>query len=130
MFNKIMVAYDEGPVASKALEMAIQLAKLSSGEIFIASAYLDDDNSSRFDFLVKIQSEAAAKVADQGIIAHRRMESGARSLGKVIVKIAADNGADVVVMGTNNRGAVGRFMFGSVSEYLLRNLSCPALVVK
>lgn len=130
MFEKIMVAYDEGPVAAKALEMAIQLAKLSSGEIFIASAYLDDDNPSRFDFLVKIQSEAAAKVAEQGITAHRRMESGARSLGKVITKIAADTGADVVVMGTNNRGAVGRFMFGSVSEYLLRNLSCPALLVK
>ena len=130
MFNKIMVAYDEGPVAAKALEMAIQLAKLSSGEIFIVSAYLDDDNPSRFEFLVKIQSEAAAKVTDQGITAHRRMESGARSLGKVIVKIAADAEADVVVMGTNNRGAVGRLMFGSVSEYLLRNLSCPALVVK
>lgn len=130
MFNKIMVAYDEGPVAAKALDIAIQLAKLSSGEIFIASAYLDDDNPSRFDFLVKIQSEAAAKVADQGIPAHRRLESGARSLGKAIAKVAADTGADVVVMGTNNRGAVGRFMFGSVSEYLLRNLSCPALVVK
>ena len=130
MFEKIMVAYDEGPVAAKALEMAIQLAKLSSGEIFIMSAYLDDDNPSRFEFLVKIQSEAAAKVTDQGITAHRRMESGARSLGKVIVKIAADAGADVVVMGTNNRGAVGRLMFGSVSEYLLRNLRCPALVVK
>ncbi|MEQ8201394.1 MAG: universal stress protein [Syntrophomonadaceae bacterium] len=130
MFNKILVAYDEGQVAAKALETAIDLAKLVSAEIYIASAYLNDDNPSRFDFLVKIQSEAAARVAGQGITAHRRMEAGARSLGKVIAKIAADTGADIVVMGTNNRGAVGRFMFGSVSEYLLRNLSCPALVVK
>lgn len=130
MFDKILIAYDEGQAAAKALETAIGLAKLSSGEIYIASAYLNDDNPSRFDFLAHIQSEAAARVAGAGITAHRRMEAGSRSLGKVIAKIAADVGADIVVMGTNNRGAVGRFMFGSVSEYLLRNLGCPALVVK
>jgi len=130
VFKKILVAYDEGGVAKKALETAIQLAQLSSGEIYIASAYLTDDNPSRFEFLAKIQSEAAAMVVEAGVVAHRRMESGPRSLGKVIANMVADNQADVVVMGTNNRGAVGRFMFGSVSEYLLRNLTCPVLVVK
>ena len=130
MFKKILVAYDEGGVAGKALEAAIELARLSSGEIYIASAYLTDDNPHRFEFLAKIQSEAAAKVTGQGLVAHRKMEAGSRSLGKIIAKIAADNQVDVVVMGTNNRGAVGRFLLGSVSEYLLHNLTCPVLLVK
>lgn len=130
MFDKILVAYDEGSIAAKALETAIGLAKLSSGEIYIASAYLYDDNPSRFDSLARLQSEAAARVAAEGIAAHRKIEAGTRSLGKVIAKIAEDNAIDIVVMGTNNRGMVGRFMFGSVSDYLLRNLTCPSLIVK
>lgn len=130
MFKRILVSYDEGQAAARALSTAIDLAKATSGEIYIASAYLTDDNPSRLEYLAKLQSDAAAKVTEQGIIAHRRLESGARSLGKVIAKIAEESKADVLVMGTNNRGAIGRFMFGSVSDYLLHNLNCPVMIIK
>ncbi len=130
MFKRIMVAYDEGKAAAKALGTAIDLAKATSGEIYIVSAYLREDNPTRLEFLAKIQSEAAQKVTEQGLVAHRRLEAGERSLGKVITKIAEESKADVVVMGTNNRGAIGRIMFGSVSDFLLHNLTCPVLLIK
>lgn len=130
MFKRILVAYDEGKAAAKALGTAIDLAKATSGEIYIASAYLTEDNPGRLEFLAKLQSEAVKKVTEQGLVAHRRLEAGERSLGKVITRIAEESKADVVVMGTNNRGAIGRIMFGSVSDFLLHNLTCPVMIIK
>jgi len=34
------------------------------------------------------------------------------------------------VIGSNNRGAIGELMFGSVSKHVLRYAACPVLVVK
>ena len=130
MFRKIMVAYDEGKPADKALDTAIELAKAMSAEIYIVSAYMTVDDPTRREHLEKIQSEAARKVAQAGIKAHKKLEAGGKVLGETIAQIADDSKVDLVIMGSNNRGVVGRFMFGSVSEYLNHNLNCPVLIVK
>lgn len=130
MLKKIMVAYDEGVVSDKALDTAIELAQATAGEIYLVSAYMSVDNPTRHELLEEIQAEAAEKVAQAGIIVHQHIEAGGKELGKTIAKIAEDLYVDMVVMGTNNRGAVGRLMFGSVSEYLLHNAACPVLIIK
>jgi nucleotide-binding universal stress UspA family protein len=130
MLKKIMVAYDEGVVSDLALDTAIELAQATGGEIYLVSAYMTVDNPSRRELLEEIQTEAVEKVAQKGINMHQHIEAGGKELGKTIAKIAQDLHADIVVMGTNNRGAVGRFMFGSVSEYVLHNVLCPVLIVK
>lgn len=130
MLKKIMVAYDEGKVAAKALDKAIELAQATSGEIYIACAYMTVDNPIRRELLEKLQAQAAAKVVDAGIVAHTKIASGDKELGKTLARMAEDLQVDLVVTGTNNRGAVGQFMFGSVSKFILRNVTCPVLVVK
>lgn len=130
MFKKILVAYDEGRAAGKALDTAIELAQATSGEIYIVSAYMSVDNLGRHEYLEKIQAEAAEKVGQAGIAVHKHIEAGGKELGKTIAKIAEDLEVDMVVMGSNNRGAVGRFMFGSVSDYVLHNVAGPVLIVK
>lgn len=40
------------------------------------------------------------------------------------------NGADLIVCGSRNQGAIKRFVFGSVSDYLVHHVSIPVLVVK
>lgn len=130
MFKKIMVAYDEGKAANRALDTAIGLAKAASGEIYIVSAYMTVDNPTRREYLEKIQSAAADKVAQEDIAVFKKIEAGGKILGETIVKIAEDLNADIVVMGSNNRGVVGRLMFGSVSDYISHNIGCPVLIVK
>lgn len=49
--------------------------------------------------------------------------------GREIVKLAAKQGADLIVMGTHGRGAAGRLFFGSVTDYVLRHTPVPLLAV-
>ncbi|CAD6343121.1 unnamed protein product [Miscanthus lutarioriparius] len=48
----------------------------------------------------------------------------------VICHMADKLGADVLVMGSHGYGFFKRALLGSVSDYCLRNASCPVLIVK
>jgi nucleotide-binding universal stress UspA family protein len=48
----------------------------------------------------------------------------------VICKMVDKLGADLLVMGSHGYGFFKRALLGSVSDYCLRNASCPVLVVK
>ena len=47
-----------------------------------------------------------------------------------ILRVAADSSADLVIVGSHDRGAVGRFLLGSVSQVVLRDARCPVLVAR
>jgi nucleotide-binding universal stress UspA family protein len=49
---------------------------------------------------------------------------------KIIVQLAADIGADLVVVGTHGRSGFDRFLFGSVAEKVVRTAPCPVLTVR
>jgi nucleotide-binding universal stress UspA family protein len=127
---KIMVAYDDGLAAVKALDKAIEIAQAMAGEIYLVSAYMAVDNPSRRAFLEELQSEAAAKVIQRGLTVYTKLQAGGRSLGETLVKNADDLQVDMVVIGSHNRGVLGKFMFGSVSDYVAHHVSCPVLIVK
>ena len=47
-----------------------------------------------------------------------------------ILRYAADNAIDLIVMGTHGRGPVEHLLLGSVAEKVVRKASCPVLTVK
>jgi nucleotide-binding universal stress UspA family protein len=47
-----------------------------------------------------------------------------------ILRLADENGADLIVVGARGLGTVKRLLLGSVSERVLRDARCPVLVVK
>jgi nucleotide-binding universal stress UspA family protein len=49
--------------------------------------------------------------------------------GPALCRLAAEQDADVVVVGSHGRGAIRRAMLGSVSDHVVRHAPCPALVV-
>jgi nucleotide-binding universal stress UspA family protein len=46
-----------------------------------------------------------------------------------IVRHAEERGADLLVVGSHGRGALRRFLLGSVAERVLREAGCPVMIV-
>jgi nucleotide-binding universal stress UspA family protein len=67
-------------------------------------------------------------LAVQGATVATRVEMG--DAGPMIVWVAEQIGADVVVVGSHGRGALKRMVSGSVSEYVVHHAPCPVLVVR
>jgi nucleotide-binding universal stress UspA family protein len=49
---------------------------------------------------------------------------------KLILAVAEETGAGLIVMGTEGKTGLGRLLMGSVAESVLRGATCPVLVVK
>ena len=49
---------------------------------------------------------------------------------KTILASARDLAADLIVMATHGRGAIGHLLFGSVTEAVVRNAVCPVLTLR
>jgi universal stress protein A len=47
-----------------------------------------------------------------------------------IVDYAAEQGADLIVMGTHGRGALRRLLIGGVAERVVRTAPCPVMTVR
>ena len=51
------------------------------------------------------------------------------SVVDVILQKSKQLGIDIIIVGTHGHGGVHHMIFGSVSEGVLRNTSCPVLVI-
>ena len=144
MFEKILVAYDNGEKAKKAVEKAIEIAKNNKGEICLLSSVkmptvissvaapdlvkeLENDNRKYFTEILKEYEDIIKK---EGIIVNSVILD--ESPGKAIVHYAEKEGYDLIVMGSDNRGSVERMLtgLGSVSNYVLQHSKCPVLIIK
>jgi len=83
------------------------------------------------------QRRDARNVAAQALVLRGRQQGVRVSFlvwegepGPSIVEAAASEQVDLVIVGSHGRGAVKRFVLGSVSEYVVRRASCPVLVVR
>ena len=47
-----------------------------------------------------------------------------------IVRVAKDREVDLIVVSSHGRTGLGRILFGSTAEAVVRHASCPVLVVK
>ena len=47
-----------------------------------------------------------------------------------IVRVAKDRGVDLIVIASHGRTGLGRILFGSTAEAVVRHATCPVLVVK
>jgi nucleotide-binding universal stress UspA family protein len=58
----------------------------------------------------------------------RRLEDGHPV--EVILRVAREEKADLIALGTAGRTGLGRLLLGSVAEQVLRQATCPVLTVK
>lgn len=79
------------------------------------------------------ESQAALLEAQQKLDAAGRAHTTHIHVGQpaeVIAKLAAEQGCDLIVMGTHGRGGIAGLVTGSVANRVLHLASCPVLLVK
>jgi nucleotide-binding universal stress UspA family protein len=136
--RRILLATDLSGASEAATEEALELAHDLRAELLVVSV-IDPTTRLPADSLVlrMDQRRAARETAAQALVLRgRSMGIGVSVLvwegepGPSIVDAAASEQADLVVVGSHNRGPVGRIFIGSVSEHVVRNAPCPVLVVR
>ena len=129
MYDHVIVPTDGSEAAREAAEHGIRQAAAHGAQlVFLAVVELsgtaapearDDDAVSerrearREEVTSLIEEAESAGVEAEGVV-----ETGVPS--RVITEQAVTRGADLVVMSTNARSGVGRFLYGSITERVIR----------
>jgi nucleotide-binding universal stress UspA family protein len=139
----IVVALDSEPPSYAALEVAIGAARTEGCALHLVHAF-DAQDESRIPDHIGYDPDVAhrramAEVADMmEIFADRVRAAGVAfvsetSEGRPVERVAAAarrENARFIATGTHGRGAVGRFVFGSVAEGLLAESPVPVMTVR
>jgi len=130
--KKILVAYDGGDPARKALDTAIELAKKFDAPVTVVSvipvhpgrAPIDpwDDSSAHAQELL----QARKILLNAGLEAELLEPAG--DPAKTIERIASDGGFDTIVMGSRHLGIFERVLQGSVSEHVATHADMTVVI--
>lgn len=136
--RRILLATDLSTASDAATVQAMDLARSLSAELVVVSVIdpaadpVTGLRATRIDRLREARLEAA-----QALVARGRIEGVRVSFlvwegapGEAIVEAAASEQVDLIVVGSHGRGGMGRFLLGSVSDYVVRRAPCPVLVVR
>ena len=135
MFEKILLAVDESDHSARAAELAGKLAALSNSEIVVLHVHEILPTRGGPVDLRMIESEVADNTAtrlkEEGANASARKVHAYHGLiANQIVTIGAENGVDLIVMGSRGLSDVAGMFLGSVAHKVLHLAKCPVLIAR
>jgi nucleotide-binding universal stress UspA family protein len=131
MFKNIMVPTDGSKFASKAEDVAIEMAKKFDSKV-VAVHVIDDKLIYPFEVLEEEGKSILKKVQEKG-------EKNSVTVDEVLIvgnptrdmkKIAEKVGADIIVIGTHGKTGLEKLIMGSVAESTLKTVKVPVLLLK
>ena len=134
MRPRILIAYDATPEAADGLALGRLLANLVDGELHVARVLpdtpsteaTDRDTQAMFHATLHETQQAAAKRLHE-----RQVELWpvfGTPVGPGIQALAADRGADLIVLGSPHHGPVGRVLLGSTAETVVAGAPCAVAI--
>lgn len=145
MFKSILVPFDGSPNAEKALDKAIEMARLTGAALTILTVYRHHSMLEASLSMVRptdpgnlddIMSAHAKEVADYGKKHAREagftdvrafVTSGPTS--RTIVKFSKEHENDLIVIGSRGMGSMEGYLLGSVSHKVTGLSEVPVLVI-
>jgi nucleotide-binding universal stress UspA family protein len=117
-YGKLLLATDLSPASAAATEQAFELAQRLGSPLLIVSVI--DPGQLRLPG-GRFGQRVDQVRAQRELVAQDLVERG-RRIGLTV--------SFLIWEGDPGRGTVGRFLIGSVSDYVVRHATCPVLVVR
>jgi nucleotide-binding universal stress UspA family protein len=139
VFKQILVPLDGSEYSERALRYASDLAKSTGAALRLVSVVLrpevaGEPHVERLDEQSRERAmrylEAHATQARANGVADVTPEVRLGEPARAITEVAAERGADLVVMSTHGLGASGRYALGSIAFKVLMTAPCPVFMVR
>lgn len=142
MYRRAVVALDGSPVAEAIIPFLLEIAgpldmdvillrviQVVSPTVIEGSVQLtvEDPEVARID-AEEYLAPVAAELRDKGVRARTQVRRGEPA--REIVAAAREAGADLIAMTTHGRSGLGRLLFGSVAEAVLRESRLPVFLMR
>jgi nucleotide-binding universal stress UspA family protein len=134
----ILCPVDFSEHGEAAISYATSLAKEYNAELHFVHvfeephAYVDGGFASAPLPAIDLDEEKAkldlVEPASPDVAYRRKMIVGRPS--EELVKYAAEESIDLIIMGTHGRTGLGRLLMGSVAESIVRKATCPVLTIR
>jgi nucleotide-binding universal stress UspA family protein len=145
IFRNIMVATDGSELVRKAVDTAIEIAKLSKAKLYAVHVITQEEFSVTQHN--PREPELKKSIKEQFIAEGKKATTYVETAGKIvnvavepvilegnpadeIVDFAEKNDIDLIVMGTLGKTGIQRFLLGSVAENVVRHSKKTVLVVR
>lgn len=134
MYRRILVGFDGHAASRDALTLAHGLAALEHAELVLATCLENlDPLATPAHAYERATAEAEYRLSESArqILGETRFRFrivGGVSAPRGLHELAEDEGADVVVLGSTQRGGLGKVLPGSVAERLLHGAPCAVMV--
>jgi nucleotide-binding universal stress UspA family protein len=145
LYKTILCPLDFSPSSIRALENALSLAQRADARLILmhviedvlsdaATQAMALANLSVSEYYQHLEKDAATRLKgvlpDDARVWSRPEERVVKGRAyDEILKVVADEGVDLVVMGVQGKGVVNRLMFGSTTHRVIREAGCPVLTL-
>ncbi len=126
----VLLAYDGKPAARRALDFAIDYARMSDRPLHIFTSVASPDIAEHEEEMVRIKAymkEAAEVAISEGVEVHTVIEPG--PIGENILSAASRFDAVLIVIGRSDKTLIDRVVLGSISQYVVDNAKHNVTVV-
>ncbi|ELZ91074.1 universal stress protein [Haloferax sulfurifontis] len=145
MVEHVLVPFDGSPLSESALEFACaEFGSRTITVLYVVDSHTDDtaaigwgDHPSEWDDWLEdrrehaeeLFSRAQAGIADEyGVSLQTGVAVG--RVAEMVLRAAAEYGADLIVVGTHGRPHLEEFVLGSVAESLVRQSELPVVTIR
>lgn len=130
MFARLLVPLDGSRRSERAIPYAAGLAKAFDGELVLVHdatfSARGEDVPLTADPMARI-AHIATGLSEMGLRVRMQVVHGAAA--EAILRAADDEQADLIVMSTHGRSGLGRWLYGSVADAVLRETTRPIVLV-
>jgi len=129
---KIVVGYDGSGVAGDALALAVKYAKAFNGVVDVVTSLVKGTENEIQDIAgaEKGLEHAKSYFEKEKIQCMTHLLIRGMPPGEDLVLFAAENKADLIIIGVKRRSKVGKLVFGSTAQYVILQAPCPVVSVK